>query len=85
MRRPEAIVMLAGNYDRTPEGTVVPRAAAKVAEILSQTRSIGYENGVGLYLYSMLSDEQINVLRDTVFQSAAKPHWARYNAGVLVQ
>jgi uncharacterized lipoprotein YddW (UPF0748 family) len=80
MRRPESMVLFAGNFDRTSEGTVVPRAGAKVAEILSQARSIGYENGIGLYLYSMLSDEQINVLSSTVFVSSAKPHWARYVA-----
>lgn len=80
MKRPEAMVLFGGNFDRTPEGVVVPRAGSKVAEILTQARSIGYENGVGLYLYSMLSDEQINVLSSTVFASSAKPHWARYVA-----
>lgn len=78
MKRPEAMVMLCGNYEKVGEQKkVVPRDARKVAEILAQARSISSGNGVGLYLYSMLSDEQIAVLRSTVFTVPAKPRWVR--------
>ena len=78
MSRPEVMVVLSGNFDRVgPQKAVVPRDAARVAELLKESRSIGTGNGVGLYLYSMLSDEQIDLLQRTVFHLSAKPQWAR--------
>lgn len=82
MKRPEALVMLCGNYDKIgPQKKAVPREARKVTENLAQARSIGSGgNGVGLYLYSMLDDEQINLLSKTVFRSPGKPRWLRATA-----
>jgi hypothetical protein len=78
MKRPEAMVVLCGNFDRVgPRKEVVPRDARRVAELLNESRAIGVGNGLGLYLYSMLSDEQIDLLSKTVFQSLSKPRWMR--------
>ncbi|MCG3110236.1 MAG: family 10 glycosylhydrolase [Candidatus Manganitrophus sp. SB1] len=78
MKRPEALVMLCGNYDRDGSGKkVIPREARRAAEILSEARSISRGNGVGLYLYNMLSEEQIDLFQKTVFKAPAKPRWLR--------
>lgn len=78
MKRPEAMVVLCGNYDQEgSKKTVVPRNAQKVVELLTQSHSISQGNGVCLYLYSMLDDEQIDLLSRTVFKVPAKPRWRR--------
>ncbi|MHB8482653.1 MAG: family 10 glycosylhydrolase [Nitrospiria bacterium] len=78
MKRPEALVMLCGNYDEIGAlRVVVPRNAGRVVEILKESRSIGTGNGLGLYLYSMLSDDQIQALEKELFHFSAKPFWSR--------
>lgn len=78
MKRPQAVTMLCGNYDVTSAG-VVARSGAKVAQILTEARTINSGNGVGLYIYSRLSDEQIQTLQSTVFKIPATPKWTRAN------
>lgn len=78
MKRPEAVAMLCGNYEVTSAG-VISRDAAKVAELLTNARSFGSGNGMGLYLYSRLSDAQIQTLATTVFKMPAIPKWTRVN------
>lgn len=77
MKRPEAIVPIIGNYDVNSDGNVIPRSGATVTELFTKARSISRQNGVSVYLYSMLSDEQINVLSSTVFKIPATPYWVR--------
>jgi len=78
MQHPEALVVLCGNYDGLPsDKTVLTRDARAVARLLQEARAIGQNNGVGLYLYNMLSEEQINILRQTTFNATAKPRWVR--------
>lgn len=80
LKRPEALVMLCGNYDRIgSEKKVVPRDARKVSETLRKAQTISQGNGVGLYIYSMLSDEQVDMLQKTVFKVPATPRWFRAN------
>jgi len=74
---PEAIVDLPGNYERTDKGQVVPREGKLVADQISYCQRKWPGNGVGLYLYSMLSDEQIEALRAGPFKEDAVPHWVR--------
>lgn len=74
MRRPQALVVLVGNYEQV-EKQVLPRNAGKVDTLLQQARSVSQGNGVGLYLYSMLSDAQIEYLRRSVFRQEARPSW----------
>jgi uncharacterized lipoprotein YddW (UPF0748 family) len=78
MKRPQAVTMLCGNYDATSTGAIA-RRGAKVAEILREGRTTNSGNGVGLYLYSRLSDEQIQILQSTVFKTPALPKWTRAN------
>ncbi|MBA2346748.1 MAG: family 10 glycosylhydrolase [Solirubrobacterales bacterium] len=86
MKRPGALVVLCGNYEKFgPSKTTTSRDGQKVAQLLQQSRAIGRSNGVGLYLYSMLSDDQVMALRQTVFKVPAKPHWIRGGADVLLK
>ena len=84
MKRPGAYVVLCGNYDSIgPKRVSVSSDPAKVASLISQSRQIGQDNGVGLYLYSLLNDEQIEALRSGPFRSPAKPRWVRAAASGL--
>lgn len=84
MKRPEAMVLLCGNYDVVePSKRVIPRSAARVSELLNKSRSIGRANGVALYLYSMLSDAQIDLLQKDAFKMPAKPKWVRANSPMI--
>lgn len=81
MKRPEAMVVGCGNYEETGRpGDAVPRKAARVVELIRAARGISRGNGVALYLYSMLSDGQIELLRNSVFSRPARPHWIRASA-----
>jgi len=75
--RPEAIVDLPGNYERTKQGKVIAREGKLVAEQISYCQRKWPGNGVGLYLYSLLSEEQIEALRAGPFREDAVPRWVR--------
>jgi hypothetical protein len=78
MNRPEAMVMVCGNYEETGiPGDAVPRKASKLVELIRSSLEINRGNGVALYLYSMLSDGQIELLRNSVFSRPARPRWVR--------
>ena len=62
---------------RPAAGKVVPRDGELVADQISYCRRKWPENGVGLCLYSMLDDAQINALRTGPFAEDAVPHWVR--------
>ncbi len=74
---PEAFVELCGNYERTETGHVVPRGGELVAQQIEFCRRKWPGNGVALYLWSMLSDEQIEALRAGPFAEDALPNWIR--------
>ena len=74
---PEAYVELCGNYERTETGHVVPREGELVAQQIEFCRRKWPGNGVGLYLWSMLSDDQIEALRAGPFAEDAVPTWVR--------
>ncbi len=79
MRRPEALTMILGNFDRSgPGGTVVtPRPAAHLGRLVSRARTSAPGNGVGVYYFGMLSDEQLAGLRASVFADTVAPCWKR--------
>ncbi len=79
MTRPEALVVLCGNYEEavSPGRDIPPRDARKVSALLSEARKFQQGNGVGLYLYSRLSDEQIRELGSQIFSGKARPSWKR--------
>ncbi len=74
---PEAFVELCGNYERTDIGKVVPREGELVAQHIEFCRRKWPGNGVALYIWSMLSDEQIEALRAGPFEEDAVPTWIR--------
>ena len=78
LAKPEAVVTIVGNYERTPEKRVVPREAKLVADLMGfcQRRDLG--NGVSLYLLSMLDEAQIEALRTGPFREPARPHWGKW-------
>ncbi len=76
MKRPEAYVMLAGNYDVTgPKNKPVSSKGSEVAARVAKGGQISRGNGVGLYIYNLLNDEQIEALRVGPFRNPAKPKW----------
>jgi uncharacterized lipoprotein YddW (UPF0748 family) len=75
VKNPEAYVDLPGNYERNDDGKVVPRGGQLVADQIEYCRRKWPGNGVGLYLYSMLSEEQIAALRAGPFREDAVPDW----------
>lgn len=79
MRRPEALTMILGNFDRSgPDGAVVrPRPVAHLARLVARARIAAPGNGVGVYYFGMLSDEQLAGLRTSVFADRAVPCWQR--------
>lgn len=78
MKRPEAMVVGIGNYEEaTSHSPVHPRDPARVSALIRTARSIQRGNGVAVYLYSMLSDAQIEALSTGVFARPAKTRWIR--------
>lgn len=76
MQRPETMVVMVGNFDRVgPQQKVVPRDPKRLCELIDESRTVSMNRGVALYLYGLLSEEQIDLLQKTVFRVPAKPHW----------
>lgn len=78
MKRPEAYAVLCGNYDSVGiHKTSVSSAGDRVASRIAQGRQISQGNGLGLYIYSLLNDEQIAALNSGPFHLPARPKWSR--------
>lgn len=79
MRRPECLTMILGNFDRAgPDGTEVrPRRADHLARLIEQARVTAPGNGVAVYYYGRLSDDQVVELRASAFRREAKACWSR--------
>lgn len=77
MKRPETLVVMVGNYDPYEISTqrVEPRSAKRLCDLIAESRMISTRNGVAVYFYGMLSEEQIELLQKTVFRVPAKPQW----------
>jgi hypothetical protein len=80
----EKQVLLLGNYDSALDKAPLPRVAGLVASLVSYTQR-RWPGAVGLYLYSMLSDEQVEALRSGPFAESAKPAWGRSGAPASVK
>jgi len=86
MKRPESMVVGIGNYEEaTASSPVRSREPGKVADLIRTARNLQQGNGVAVYLYSMLNDAQIDVLRTDVFARPAKPNWMRAPASAIPQ
>lgn len=80
MKRPEAMVVGIGNYEEaTANNPVRSREPGKIADLIRAARGVQRGNGVCVYLYSMLNDAQIDVLRKDVFARPARPRWMKAN------
>jgi uncharacterized lipoprotein YddW (UPF0748 family) len=78
MKRPEAYAVLCGNYDSVGrQQTSVSSPGTRVATQIAHARQVSQGNGIGLYLYSLLNDDQINALRSGPFNLPARPKWLR--------
>jgi len=74
--RPAAWTPVLSNY-QDQSGGVVPRPAAVVARLAQLAQTRWRDAGVALYLYSMLSDEQIRALATGPFVQPARPQPCR--------
>ena len=75
LKKPSALIVLCGNYERTKDKKVVSREADLVAAHIAYCQRKWPGNGVALYLQSMLSDEQIKALKLGPFKESALPFW----------
>lgn len=72
---PNRFIMLPGNFDRTKEGEVIPRDADLLVRQIDYFLRKFPGAGIGLYLLSMLSEEQITALKNGLFKERAIPFW----------
>jgi hypothetical protein len=79
MRRPEALTMILGNFDRDGRDgiQVRPRPAAHITRLIERARVVAPGNGLGVYYFGMLSDDQLPGLRSSAFAEPAEPCWQR--------
>jgi len=80
LKRPSALVVLCGNYEREPDGTVRPRDAQRVAALIAFCQRKYPGNGVALYWLGSLDEAQIRALRSGPFRERARPFWIRANS-----
>ena len=74
---PEKLEMLVANCGcTTATGTCAPIAPARLNAVLSVSQQ-RWPQGVGVYIYSMLTDDQIHGLSEGPFSTPAKPLWRR--------
>jgi len=80
MKRPQALTVLCGNFDFVstgPNRKAIARDGKEVASLMAQSRVIGGDDGVALYLYNLFTDDQMEQLRSTTFSTPARPRWSR--------
>jgi hypothetical protein len=75
--KPYAFVELLGNYDYV-KGKCIPRNPKLLAKLVDFCRrKYNDGNGIALYFYKILSNEQIEELRKGPFKELAKPSWKK--------
>ncbi len=77
LERPEALVVLCGNYERLPNGQVGSRAGWLVAGLIGFCQRKYPGNGVALYWLGSLDEDQARALRSGPFKNPARPYWRR--------
>lgn len=81
LKDPSKLVLLVGNYDTSlfNKSTIWSRSARDTVEVMKVSQDFRKNgNGPGLYVYSYLSDQQIEALRAQVFTQPAQPSWVRH-------
>jgi hypothetical protein len=72
---PNKFILLVGNYDKLSSTNIVSRDPQKLVELISIAQNINPLQRSGVYLYNLLSDEQIEKLRTGPFKEPSKPNW----------
>lgn len=70
---PGKLIMLTSDYDEI-SGVPISRSPEEFANLVALVQK-KWNRGVGVYLYSMLTDEQIDSLSEGPFKYPAKPNW----------
>lgn len=73
LKQPEKVIVLFGNYDK--QARAIPRPGKLVAKYAAFAQRQWPNHGVGFYIYSMLTDEQVSALRTGPFAEDALPYW----------
>jgi len=74
------MIELFGNYEHEDD-RIAPRPGEIVAKYMGFAQRTWPGHGMALYLYSMLSDKQINALKAGPFCENAIPNWPRSKSG----
>ena len=68
LRNPSALAIMLGNYQALDIGIVVPRSPDLLSRLMYSTRMRWPDTARGLYFYKLLTDEQVQVLRNGPFK-----------------
>lgn len=74
LEQPEKLYPLFGNFDSV-DGTPVSRPGKMVENFVEMSRDKWPGSGVGFYIFQMLSDDQVAVLKQGAFAEQAIPGW----------
>jgi hypothetical protein len=69
-------LLLVGNYDGRTGSGILPREPRLVANVIAYAQR-RWPGGVGLYIYSLMGDPQIEALKMGPFREPARPVWQR--------
>jgi len=73
-KEPRKLILLLGNYNKVFDGSNEPRDPERVAMLIRDARN-RWPHGVGLYLYQLLTEEQIRMISNGPFKEQAVPYW----------
>ena len=71
---PQKLIQLLGNYEVNFPEIIEPRDPELIAKSIEYTLS-RWPHGVGLYLYQLLTEDQVRVISGGPFKERAKPYW----------
>ncbi len=72
---PKNFVLMLGNYEDVSRGKIVPRDGEHLAHLIDYALKKYPDNGIALYWYGSLDEEQIKYLRALPFKEDAVPFW----------
>ncbi|TCV83443.1 glycoside hydrolase family 10 protein [Sulfurirhabdus autotrophica] len=78
LKKPDSLVVLVGNVESINTDYAYPREPQLVADLLtfSKNKWAG-GNGVAMWTYQFLTDEQIESIKNGPFKEPAKPFWKK--------
>lgn len=75
-KEPAKLIPILGNYEAIPPSRIEPRNPELVARAIEHTLS-RTPHGIALYLYDLLTEDQIMAISRGPFREQAKPQWKR--------